>query len=76
MHQRIVIGPTADAVEPALKECELTIPALVSQIFKQEDRGHLFFQHGTGKELIRNLNQKIEIVFLQNVFSAAANRSP
>jgi hypothetical protein len=62
MHQRVMIGPTADAVEPGLEELEFGIAKLAVEFLEQEHGGYLFFQHRAGEKAIGDLDQKIESV--------------
>ncbi len=63
MHERVVIGPTADAVEPGLEQLELGVAKLAVEFLQQEHGGYLFFQHRAGEKTIGNLDQEIESVF-------------
>ena len=66
MHQRIMIGPTADPVEPGLKQFEFAVAKLAIQFLQQEHGGNFFFEHRAGEKLIGNLNQKIEPLFFSH----------
>jgi hypothetical protein len=49
VHQRIVIGPAADAAEPRLEHLKLAIAKLRVQILEEKYGGNLFFEHGAGE---------------------------
>lgn len=66
MHQRVMIGPTADAVEPGLEEFELGVAELAIKFLEQEHGGYLFFQHRSGEKVIGDLDQEIESVLLSH----------
>ena len=63
MDQPIVIGPTADAVEPGLEQLKLAVAEFGVEFLQQEDGGNFFFQHSAGKKVISYLDEKVEPVF-------------
>src|SRR5271170_5204340 len=60
MHQRVMIRPTADAVEPSLEEFELGVAELAIEFLQQEHGDYLFVQHRAQEKAIGDLDQKIE----------------
>ena len=60
MRQRIVIGPTADSVQPRPEQLELAVAKLAFEFLQQEHCCNLLFQHSPPEKLIRNSHQKIE----------------
>jgi hypothetical protein len=75
VHQSIMIGPTADAVEPRFKKLEFGIATLRSQILEEENARNLLFQYRAGEQLIRHLHQKVELVLTQDFFAATSYRA-
>jgi len=67
MHQRVMIGPAADAIEPGLEEFELGVTKLAVKLLQQEHGGYLFFQHRAGEKAIGDLDQKIESVLFSHL---------
>src|SRR5208337_3356187 len=62
MRQRVVIGPTGDAVEPGGKEPEFVfaIAKMLGLILKQENRHHFFFENAAGEKIVRDLDHEIQ----------------
>src|SRR4029077_19412401 len=63
MDQRIMIRPTADAVQPRRKQLVFIVTKLGIEFLQQKYGGDFFLQNRAGKKLIRTLAQKIETVF-------------
>lgn len=66
MHQRVMIRPTTDAVEPGLEEFELGVAELSIEFLQQEHCGYLFFQHRAREKTIGDLDQEIEPVIFSH----------
>lgn len=66
MHQCVMIGPTADAVEPGLEKFELSVAELPVEFFQQEHSGYLFFQNRAREKLIGDRDQEIESVLFSH----------
>ncbi len=73
MNQCIVVGPTAYTVKPRFERVEFTICELSVEIFKQKDRGNLLFEIVSGKKFVGNLDEKAEVVLLQDFFPSPAH---
>jgi hypothetical protein len=43
MHQSIVIGPAADAVEPRFEQFKFVVAAFLGQIFDKKNARYFFF---------------------------------
>src|SRR5271170_1992133 len=67
MHQRVMIGPAADAVEPALEQFELGVAELAIKFLEQKHGDYLFFQHQAGEKAIGDLDQEIEPVLFSHL---------
>ena len=63
MHESVVIGPTADAVEPGLEQLEFAVAKLTIESLQQEHGGNFFFEDGAGEKIVGCLDQKVETVF-------------
>ena len=66
MHQRVVIGPGADAIEPAFEQLELRLAELADHPLQHQDGEDLFFQDVAAKELIGNLQQIRQVMLRQD----------
>lgn len=64
MHQSVVIGPTADAVEPGLEPLKLRVAELAVEFLQQKHGGHFLYQYRAGKKMIGDLDQEVEPLFL------------
>lgn len=62
-----MVGPTADAFEPGLKQFELVVAELGIEPLQQEHSGDFLFQHGPGKKFVRNLYNEIESELFPNL---------
>ena len=58
VHQAVVIGPTADAVEPRLEHAKLAVAKLRVHVFEQKHGGNFFFEHGAGEEFVGDFTRK------------------
>ena len=76
MHQPVMIGPTADPIEPQFKHPKFAVAALRVQCFEQENARGLLLQYRARKQLIRHLGQKSKIVLAQNLAPASSNGPP
>jgi hypothetical protein len=74
MHQPVMIGPTADAVQPGFEHLELAVPKFRIEFLQQEYSSDFLFEVRPRKELIRYLDQKVEPEFLSQFPPIAARR--
>jgi len=74
MHETIVIGPAADAVEPGFEQTKFAIPKLGVEVFQQKHGRNFFLQHGSTKQLIGYREQEIEILLTQNFPPTSSHR--
>src|SRR5208282_6805145 len=63
MRQCVVIGPTADAIEPRSEELKFLVAEVVGLFFEKENRHDLFFKNATREKMIGNLQQEIHPSF-------------
>ncbi len=52
MHQPVVIGPTANPIEPGLEQFEFAVAEVSVEFLQQKDGGNFFFKNRAGKKLI------------------------
>ena len=76
MHQRIVIDPTRDAVQPTHEHLKLSIAKLRLHPLEQKHGGYFFFEHRPAEKLIGYFHQKIEVALPQNLAAAAPHGPP
>ena len=74
MHQCIVIGPTADAVEPGLEHLELAVAEFGVELLQHKDGSNFFFKHRAGEKMVGDLDQKVEPAFLLHFATEADGR--
>ena len=55
MHQRIVVSPGGDAIEPAFEKLEVVAAKLFRHAFEQQYGEGLLFQHFAAKKLVGDL---------------------
>lgn len=72
MDQSVVVGPSADAVDPRFEAQEVTLVHLVREILQQEHSKYFLFQHAAGEQPVCDEDEEFEIVLLQEFSSAVA----
>src|SRR5579885_941934 len=60
MHQSIMIGPAANAIEPRLEEPKFALAEIAGEVLKKEDREDFLFQYAARKQLIRCSHEGID----------------
>src|SRR5690242_12939659 len=71
-----MVGPTANAVDPGFKHIEVAVVKLVCEVLKKEDSQNLFFQNSASEQLVGNLNEELETLFLEDFGAHFAGEAP
>ena len=76
MHEPVVISPTAYAIKPLLEHSKFAGTTFGIEPFQQKYCGNFLFEDISGKQIVRNLSQKLEVMLTQNFSSAMAHPPP
>src|SRR5208283_3020316 len=76
MDQRVVIGPTRDAVEPGGEEQKFIVAKILRLFLEQENSHHLFFKNAAREKLVGDLHYEIHSPFASDAAPEAHRKFP